>query len=93
MQISQKGTCEHAPVSKAYYVDNAISAVHVSGVPRFCTDLEVMLGTSVNIYFKICWYAVSPLAVFVSTLEERSIPIVFENCKNSSYSNCYNTFH
>ncbi|XP_045164528.1 sodium- and chloride-dependent glycine transporter 1-like [Mercenaria mercenaria] len=33
------------------------------GVPRFCKDLEVMLGFPQNIYFKICWYAVSPLAV------------------------------
>lgn len=66
-QISLKGTCEHALITKAYYLENAVSAVRVSGVPRFCTDLEVMLGTPVNIYFKICWYAVSPLAVFVST--------------------------
>lgn len=40
----------------------------VSGVPRFCKDLEVMLGIPVNIYFKVCWYGVSPIAVFVSIL-------------------------
>lgn len=38
-----------------------------TGVPRFCKDLEVMLGTPQNIYFKICWYAISPLAVLVSS--------------------------
>lgn len=40
----------------------------ISGVPRFCKDLEVMLGIPVNIYFKVCWYGVSPIAVFVSIL-------------------------
>jgi len=47
---------------------------YLPGVTRFCKDLEVMLGIRVNMYFKICWYGVSPVTVFVSI--HRSYPVV-----------------
>ncbi|KAL4226538.1 hypothetical protein ACF0H5_014523 [Mactra antiquata] len=40
-----------------------VALAYFYGVQRFCKDLEVMLGMSQNIYFKVCWYAISPLAV------------------------------
>ncbi|KAH3880541.1 sodium-dependent proline transporter-like isoform X2 [Dreissena polymorpha] len=40
-----------------------IAVAYFYGVPRFCKDLEVMLGYKQNIIWKIFWYAVSPIAV------------------------------
>ncbi|WAR26310.1 SC6A5-like protein [Mya arenaria] len=40
-----------------------IAIAYCYGVPRFCKDLEVMLGFEQKLFWKICWYAVSPLSV------------------------------
>ncbi|KAL7022824.1 hypothetical protein ACKWTF_012396 [Chironomus riparius] len=38
-----------------------ISFCHIYGVKRICKHLEFMLGFQPSAYWKICWYAVTPL--------------------------------
>ncbi|XP_013776785.1 sodium- and chloride-dependent glycine transporter 2-like [Limulus polyphemus] len=33
------------------------------GIKRFCDDLEFMLGTRPNLFWKACWFVVSPLVL------------------------------
>lgn len=38
-----------------------VSFCHVYGVKRICRDVEFMLGFQPGIYWKVCWYAVTPI--------------------------------
>ena len=41
---------------------------HIYGYTRFSEDIKMMLGARPNIYWKVCWVAVSPLVVGVSII-------------------------
>uniref|UniRef100_A0A8D2Q8Y9 Transporter n=1 Tax=Varanus komodoensis TaxID=61221 RepID=A0A8D2Q8Y9_VARKO len=49
----------------------AIAVSWFYGMPQFCSDVKAMLGFSPGVYWQVCWVAVSPAFLVVST---RGIP-------------------
>uniref|UniRef100_A0A8D2LUG3 Transporter n=1 Tax=Varanus komodoensis TaxID=61221 RepID=A0A8D2LUG3_VARKO len=45
----------------------AIAVSWFYGMPQFCSDVKAMLGFSPGVYWQVCWVAVSPAFLVVST--------------------------
>jgi len=54
-----------------------ISFCYIYGVKRVCKDVEFMIGHHPGLYWKVCWYAITPVimgSIALSTLINYSPP-------------------